>query len=256
MPHTMEKLSAVIIALNESDRIGDCVRALAFCDEVLVVDAHSTDGTREIAIAAGARVIERDWPGYRSQKEFAVRAAAHDWVLCLDADERPTPQLRTEIEQLRAENFPRHAGWEMPFLLHYFGKFLRHGSTNPDRHMRLIDRRRGGWRGKEIHEHLEVDGTVGRLRGGVEHYAYRSLGHQVSKLERYAELMAREMHARGKRAGIVKVVFRGFWRFFSGYVLRLGFLDGWRGLVFSLVEGNYTRQKYLKLFLLQRGFNL
>jgi glycosyltransferase involved in cell wall biosynthesis len=249
-------ISAVIIAHNEADRIEACVASLAFCDEVLVVDSHSTDATRELASAAGARVIERDWPGYRSQKEFAVRAAKHDWVLCLDADERVTPTLRTEIERLRADNFPHHAGWDMPFLLNYFGKFLRHGLTYPDRHLRLMDRRRGGWAGKEIHEHVEVSGSVGHLRGDIEHYAYRSLSHQLTKLERYAELMARELHARGKRAGLGKILLRPCWRFFSGYILKLGLLDGWRGLVLSLVEANYVRQKYLKLFLLRRGFPL
>jgi glycosyltransferase involved in cell wall biosynthesis len=249
-------LSAVIIAYNEADRIEDCIRSVKFCDEVLVVDAHSTDGTRELASAAGARVIERDWPGYRSQKEFAVRAAVHDWVLCLDADERVTEQLRSSIEALRSDNFSDHGGWKVCIALNYFGRFLRHGLTYPDWHLRLIDRRRGGWRGDEIHEYLEVAGSVGRLRGDLEHFAYRSLGHQVAKLDRYAELMAQAQFARGKRGGVFKFVFRPFWRFFSGYVLRLGFLDGWRGLMLSLVEANYVRQKYLRLFLLSRGYSL
>jgi glycosyltransferase involved in cell wall biosynthesis len=247
------QLSAVIVTLNEADRIVACIERLKFCDEILVVDAHSTDGTRELAAAAGARVIERDWPGYRSQKDFAVQAAAHDWVLCVDADERVSPQLRAEIEDLRARGFPKHAGWEMPFALHYFGKFLRHGTKYPDRHLRLLDRRRGGWRGREIHEHIEVDGSVGRLRGDIEHFAYRDLAHQRIKLEKYAELMAQELHARGKRAGIFKVLFRPWWRFFSGYVLRAGFLDGWRGLFLALLEANYVRLKYIRLFLLRRG---
>jgi glycosyltransferase involved in cell wall biosynthesis len=246
-------LSAVIVTYNEADRIGACIRALSFCEEVLVVDSHSTDGTRELATSLGARVIERDWPGYRSQKEFAVGVAAHDWVLCLDADEVVSQRLRDAIVEIKQQGFPQHAGWDMPFALNYFGRFLRHGLTYPDRHLRLIDRRQGGWRGKEIHEHLEVSGSVGRLHGDIEHYAYRSLAHQLTKLERYAELMARELHARGKRAGLGKILLRPMWRFFSGYVLKLGFLDGWRGLVLSLVEANYVRQKYLKLFLLARG---
>jgi glycosyltransferase involved in cell wall biosynthesis len=251
-----EGLSAVIITHNEADRIEACIASLTFCDEILIVDSHSTDATRELATAAGARVIERDWPGYRSQKEFAIRAATHDWVLCLDADERVTPRLRAEIETLRASGFPTHAGWDMPFLLNYFGAFLRHGLTYPDRHLRLIDRRRGGWAGKEIHEHLSITGSIGHLRGDIEHFAYRSLSHQLTKLERYAELMARELHTRGKKAGVIKILFRPAWRFFSGYILKLGFLDGWRGLVLSLVEANYVRQKYIKLFLLGRGLPL
>jgi glycosyltransferase involved in cell wall biosynthesis len=249
-------LSATIITFNERDRIGDCIRSLSFCDEVLVVDSHSTDDTREIAAALGARVIERDWPGYRTQKEFALQAAAHDWVLCLDADEVVTADLRASIEQVRAAGFQKHAGFSMPRALNYFGKFLRHGTAYPDRHVRLLNRTLGGWRGNEIHEYLDVKGSVGRLTGDLEHFAYRSLRHQVGKLEHYSELMARTQHSQGKRTGIFKILFRPFWRFFSGFVLRAGFLDGWRGLVFSLVEANYVRQKYLKLFLLNRGHTL
>jgi glycosyltransferase involved in cell wall biosynthesis len=250
-PESTIRLSAVIITLNEADRIADCVRSLAFCDEIVVVDAHSTDDTRSIAAGMGAKVIERDWSGYRSQKDFAVQTAAHDWVLCIDADERVSSTLRVEIEQLRERGFPLHAGWEMPFALHYFGKFLRHGTKYPDRHLRLFDRRRGGWRGREIHEHIEVNGSVGRLRGDIEHYAYRNLAHQRIKLERYADLMAGELHARGTRAGCFKVIFHPWWRFFSGYVLRGGFLDGWRGFFLALLEANYVRLKYMRLFLLQ-----
>jgi glycosyltransferase involved in cell wall biosynthesis len=249
-------LSAVIITYNEADRIEACIRSLACCDEVLIVDSHSTDRTRDLATALGARVIERDWPGYRSQKEFAIRAAQYDWVLCLDADEVVTPTLRVEIERIKVAGFPEHSGWSMPRALCYFGKFMRHGLTYPDRHVRLIDRRRGGWRGNEIHEYLGVAGSVGRLNGDLEHYAYRSLSHQVAKLEHYAALMAQTQHAGGKRTGIFKVLLRPFWRFFSGYVLRGGFLDGWRGLTLSLVEANYVRQKYLKLYLLNRGYQI
>ena len=102
---TGTKLSCCIIAMDEEDRLGACLDSVAFCDEVVVVDSHSRDRTRELAAAHGARVIERDWPGHVAQKDFAVRAAAHDWVLCVDADERITPALRGEIEALRAREF-------------------------------------------------------------------------------------------------------------------------------------------------------
>src|SRR4051812_48031413 len=99
------KISACVITLNEADRIEACLRSAAFCDELIVVDAHSTDDTRELARRLGARVIERDWPGFRSQKEFAVGAASHDWVLCIDADERVSDELRAEIEAARTQDF-------------------------------------------------------------------------------------------------------------------------------------------------------
>src|SRR5262249_4247163 len=149
--------------------------SVRFCDEIVVVDSHSTDSTREIASRLGARVIERDWTGYRSQKQFAVDSAVNDWVLCLDADERVTDPLRAEIEALRAGGFADYAGWSVPRITDYFGRFLRHGNAYPDRLIRLFDRRRGGWVGEEIHENTRVSGGVGRLRGHLEHFSYRSL---------------------------------------------------------------------------------
>jgi glycosyltransferase involved in cell wall biosynthesis len=246
-------LSACIIAFNEADRIEACVRSVGFCDEVLVVDSHSTDGTRERAAALGARVIERDWPGYRSQKQFAVDAARNDWVLCLDADERVSGTLRAEIEGWRERGFADHAGWSVPRISDYFGRFLRHGNAYPDRLVRLFDRRRGGWVGHEIHENTRVEGRVGRLKGHLEHYPYRSLADHHHRMQRYAELMGEALYEGGKRCGLGKALVNPQWRFLRGYVLRLGFLDGWRGLVFALVEANYVRRKYLHLYIRSRG---
>jgi glycosyltransferase involved in cell wall biosynthesis len=246
-------LSACIITYNEADRIADCLRSVGFCEEIVVVDSHSTDGTRELAASLGARVIERDWPGYRSQKQFAVDAARHDWVLCLDADERVSAPLRAEISALRARGFPAAAGWSVPRVTEYFGRFLWHGNAYPDRLVRLFDRRRGGWSGYEIHENTAVAGRVGRLQGYLEHYAYRSLGDHMNRVQRYADLMAQALYEHGRRCGLSKVLLNPAWRFVRGYLLRLGFLDGWRGLVFALVESAYVRRKYLGLYIRSRG---
>jgi glycosyltransferase involved in cell wall biosynthesis len=250
---TRAGLSACIITYNEADRIEACVRSVSFCDEVIVVDSHSTDATRQLAAALGARVIERDWPGYRSQKQFAVDCAQHNWVLCLDADERVSDALRQEIETLRQSSFRQLAGCSIPRITDYFGEFLRHGNAYPDRLVRLFDRRRGGWVGREIHENTRVEGRVGRLYGHLEHFSYRSLTDHHHRMQRYADLMARSLYASGKRCGLGKVLINPQWRFFRGYILRLGFLDGWRGLVFALVEANYVRRKYLHLYVRSRG---
>ena len=248
-----QQLSACIITYNEADRIEDCIRSVVFCDEIVVVDSHSTDGTRLRAEALGVRVIERDFTGYRSQKEFAVQSARGDWVLCLDADERVSPELRREIEALRAGGFAGYAGWSIPRITDYFGRFLRHGNAYPDRLVRLFDRRRGGWTGREIHENTRVEGRTGRLRGHLLHYSYRSLTDHEQRMQRYAQLMAEALHASGRRGGLAAALFNSSWRFVRGYFLRLGFLDGWRGLVFALIEASYVRQKYLKLYLLGKG---
>jgi glycosyltransferase involved in cell wall biosynthesis len=246
-------LTACIITYNEADRIADCLRSLDFCEEIVVVDSHSTDDTRELAAALGARVIERDWPGYRTQKQFAVEAASYDWVLCLDADERVSGRLRAEIVALRARGFAGAAGWSVPRITAYFGRFLWHGNAYPDRLVRLFDRRRGGWTGYEIHENTTVAGRVGRLHGHLEHYAYRSLSDHMNRMQRYADLMAQALYEHGRRCGLMRVLLNPAWRFVRGYLLRLGFLDGWRGLVFALVESGYVRRKYLGLYMRTRG---
>ena len=246
-------LTACIITFNEADRIEACLRSVDFCDEIIVVDSHSTDRTRELAAAGGARVIERDWPGYRSQKQFAVDAARHDWVLCLDADERVSGQLREEIGVLRRAGFTAAAGWSIPRITDYFGRFLRHGNAYPDRLVRLFDRRRGGWSGYEIHENTRINGPVHRLHGHLEHYSYRSLHDHQARMQRYAELMAQALYDQGRRCGLTPVLLNPLWRFVRGYLLRLGFLDGWRGLVFALIESGYVRAKYLGLYVRSRG---
>ena len=247
-------VSACIITFNEADRIGDCIASLAFCDEIVVVDSHSTDATVEIAQRMGARVLQRPFDGFRSHKQFAIELVAHDWVLCLDADERVSDALRTAIEAERAGGFAGAAGYRFARLSEYFGKFLRHGNAYPDRVLRLFDRRRGGWRGtREVHEAACVDGAVRTLSGDLIHYPYRSLEQQLLKTQRYARMMAEHDFARGKRATLGKLIVSPAWRFWRGYVLRGGFLDGWHGLVYAYVRANYVRQKTIMLWMLQNG---
>ncbi|MEP6633783.1 MAG: glycosyltransferase family 2 protein [Luteimonas sp.] len=247
-------LSAVVIALNEEDSIGDCLASMAFCDEIVVVDSGSTDRTRALCEAAGARVLQRAFDGYRSQKQFAVEQAVHDWVLCLDADERISDALRASIQEAQSRGFDSAAGYRFARLSKYFGRFLRHGNAYPDYVLRLFDRRRGGWRGeREVHEAASVDGTVRALNGDLIHHPYRSLHDQLRKTEQYARMMAEHEFARGKRASITKLVLSPAWRFWRGYLLRAGFLDGWQGLIYAYVRANYVRQKTIMLWLLQQG---
>lgn len=218
------------------------------------MDSHSGDATVEIAQRMGARVLQRPFDGFRSQKQFAVEQATHDWVLCLDADERVGEALRTAIEAARADGFAGAAGYRFARLSEYFGRFLRHGNAYPDRVLRLFDRRRGGWRGtREVHEAASVDGAVRTLRGDLVHYPYRSLEQQLLKTQRYARMMAEHDFARGRRATLGKLIVSPAWRFWRGYVLRGGFLDGWHGLVYAYVRANYVRQKTIMLWMLQNG---
>jgi len=252
-PPRRTPLSACVIAFEEADRIGDCLASLAFCDERLVVDSHSSDATREIAAAAGARVIERDWPGHVAQKAFAVGAASHDWVLCVDADERISPELRAEIERLRDAGFPGPPGYSMPRLSSYLGRWIRHGTWYPNRQLRLFDRRRGRWAGQDPHDRVELSGRPGRLRGRLLHHPYRTLSDHLATIDRYTTIMASGLHEQGRRAGVSDLWLRPPARFLVSYLLRGGLLDGWRGLVLASLASHYVRLKYAKLRALEQG---
>jgi glycosyltransferase involved in cell wall biosynthesis len=249
-------LSACIIARDEEDRIGACLASLTWCDEILVVDSHSGDRTREIAKAHGARVIERDWPGHVAQKEFAIRQARHDWVLCVDADERVSDTLRAEIEALRDEDFSGRAGWRMPRLSSYLGRWIRHGSWYPDHQLRLFDRRHGRWTGRDPHDRVQVTGPLGTLRAPLLHHPYRDLADHLATIERYSTIQAGLLHAEGRRARLTDLVLRPLWRFFRFYVLELGCLDGWRGFAMACFAAHYVRLRYFKLWLLERRAEL
>lgn len=250
-------LSGCIIAFNEADRIRAAIESLHFCDEVVVVDSHSTDVTRELAAELGARVIERDWPGHVAQKEFTIRAASHDWVLCLDADERVTPELAKEIMALKARGFDEGAGgpagWNMPRLTRWMGELVRYGTWYPDRQLRLFDRRRGHWGGNDPHDRVVLEGQPDELAGDLLHETYRSLDDHLATIAKYTTTMAEGMFARGKRARTADLWLRPGWRFVRFFVLERGFLMGWRGLALAFLAAHYVRLKYLRLKLLQEG---
>lgn len=251
----MRPLTACVIAFNEEEKLRACLESVSFCAERVVVDSHSTDRTREIAQELGARVIERDWPGHVAQKEFAIRAAAHEWVLCVDADERITPALRAEIEALRARGFPAHAAYDFPRLTNYLGTWVRYGTWYPDRQLRLFDRRRAHWGGHDPHDRVELaaGATRGALTGDLEHHPYRTLAEHLATIDQYTTIMARGLHARGRRTGTFDLLVRPLVRFLRFYLLKRGFLLGRQGLILALLAGHYVRLKYVKLALLERG---
>jgi glycosyltransferase involved in cell wall biosynthesis len=249
-------VSACVITLNEADRIEACLRSLDWCDEIVVVDSHSTDDTRQRAAVLGARVIERDWPGHAAQKEFAVRSAGSDWVLCVDADERLSDALRDEIIALRAAGLDAAVGWSVPRLSAYLGRWIRHGTWYPDRSVRLFDRRRGRFAANpdyDLHEHVVLDGAAGTLRHDLLHLPYRSLSEHLQTIDRYTTIMARGLQQRGRRARPRDLVLHPWARFAQFYLVKAGFLDGWRGLLLAYLAAHYVRLKYAKLLALQRG---
>jgi len=244
----MLPVTACVITFNEEHNIRDCLESVAFCQERLVVDSHSSDRTREIAAALGARVIERDWPGHIEQKNFAIAQAETEWVLCLDADERVTPGLATQIEAaLRA---PRHAGYEVGRRNHYLGRWIRWGGWYPDRKLRLFKRAVGRWGGTNPHDHVRLDPPtrVGRLAGDLDHYTYRSIGDHLTTIRYFAEVAARQKLARGQRWVSLHLLFNPPLKFLKMFVLKAGFLDGWRGFVVAALGAFYVFLRYAMLW--------
>lgn len=238
-------LSAVLITFNAAAQLPACLDALAFCDEIVVIDSGSSDGTVELAGQRGARVIHQDWLGYGPQKQFAVELAAHDWVLCVDADERVAPELRESI--LAALSAPKCFAYRFARCNRFMGRYLRHGEGYPDWSLRLFDRRHARWSDDAVHEKVVADGAVGTLAGDLLHDSAESLDSYLAKQNRYTTLAAADALARGSRASAVRLLLSPLLRFFKFYFLRLGFLDGVPGLVHTLIGCQNSFAKYAKM---------
>ncbi len=245
MPASRQPLSVAIITLNAATQLEACLASARFADEIVVVDSGSTDGTRELAARHGARVIEQDWLGFGPQKQFAVEAAAHDWVLCLDADERVTPELQATIE--KALVAPSNNAYRFARCNRFLGRYLRYGEGYPDWSLRLFDRRQARWSDDAVHEKIVTDTSVGTLRGDLLHDSAETLAAYLAKQNRYTTLAADMALAAGKRTGWARIAFSPLVRFIKFYFIRQGFRDGLPGLIHIAIGCFNSCMKYSKM---------
>lgn len=234
----------MIIAKDAAAQLEGCLASLGFADEIVLVDSGSADATREIARAKGARVIEQPWLGYGPQKQFAVRQARHAWVLCIDADERVSPELRQSI--LAELVAPRGHVYEFARRNRFMGRYLRHGEGYPDWSRRLFHRGHARWSDDPVHEQVLTDEPVLRLAGDLLHDSAESLARYLEKQDRYTTLQAERLVASGERPGILRMLASPVVRFVKFYFLRLGFLDGIPGLVHIAIGCRNSFMKYAK----------
>lgn len=241
---TRQKLSVAIITFNEENRIREALESVKWADEIVVVDSMSTDNTVEICREYTERVYQIPWHGHVKQKQIATDKTSYDWVLSIDADERVSPELAEDIQRALAEN-PRYAGYFMPRKTHYLGDWIQHCGWYPDDKLRLFQKQKGGWTGKDPHDKVEVQGLTTRFRHDLYHYTYRDISHHVQTLNSYSSISAGLKSGKVSGAGIF---FRTILAFFKKYVLKQGFRDGTRGLIVCLLASFTVALKYAKLW--------
>jgi glycosyltransferase involved in cell wall biosynthesis len=246
------KLSVTLITKNEAASIAAAIDSVSWADEIIVIDAESTDDTAAIASNHGASVHIRPWPGYGAQKNYAASIARNDWILSLDADERVTPALAAEIQRLMTSE-PEARGYRMPRVAWHLGRWIRTTDWYPNHKLRLYDRRVSRWDETHlVHETLYVEGRIGTLTSELQHFTYRDLSDHLETANRYAELAARELHQRGVRAKVLDLVILPPLTFLRNYVARRGFADGLPGFLISALNAYYVLIKYARLWELER----
>jgi glycosyltransferase involved in cell wall biosynthesis len=245
-------ISVAIITKNEEKNIKDALESVKWADEIIVVDAYSTDRTPEICRQFTDRVYSLEWSGFARQKQKAVSLTHQEWVLVLDADERVSDRLKGEIIEVLSGN-PKHNGYLIARKNFFGDRWIRHGGWWPDYTLRLFRRGSGSFKLREVHESIQVFGDTGYLRNPILHYTYKDTNDFLERMETYATLGAKELHKDGRRAYIADLLLRPFATFVRMYFLRLGFLDGTCGLKLAYLYSRYTFRKYSELRSIKSG---
>lgn len=246
------RLSAIVIAKNEARNIEACLDSLAFCDQRIVVDGDSDDGTASLAEARGASVtIAKEWRGFGHQKNLALSLATCEWVLSIDADERVSGELAAEIRRVITEGLAQ--AYEMPRLSTFCGRPMRHSGWYPDYVLRLFRRDRARFSDDLVHERVICDGEVGRLSHPLTHHPVLRLEDALSRMDRYSTARAEMIVSSGRRVSFFTGIVRGWWTFIQTYFIRLGFLDGREGFLLAVANAEGTYYRYMKAWLKGQG---
>lgn len=245
----MIPVSVAIITKNEEKNIGDALKSVADAAEIVVVDEFSVDRTKEICLVYTNKIYDHPWAGYAGQKQIAIDYTQGPWVLVLDADERVTPELAREIEETLAGTDCN--GFYIPRKNYFLGKWIKHSGWWPDYTLRLFKKPQGYMEDRPVHEKIVVKGKTGYLKHPLEHHTYRTITEFTHKMERYSGLASTQMTeagARRKEPGFLSLSLRPLFTFIKMYILRLGLLDGTRGLMLAILYSFYTFLKYAKVW--------
>jgi len=248
------KISGLIIAYNEAANIVRCIKSLqGICDEVIVVDSFSTDNTKALSLEAGATVIENAFGGHIEQKNFAISQAKYAAVLSLDADEALSEELQKSILAVK-QNFTADA-YMFNRYNNYCGQWINHCGWYPDAKIRLLKKEKGKWGGTNPHDCIEMESkaTVEKIKGNLLHYSYSTMEEHILRSMKYAKISALAMHKQNRNASFFKMVSSSCFRFTQDYFFKLGFLDGFYGLVICATNGYTSFLKYAYLRNLNQG---
>jgi len=242
------RISAIITSYNERDHIDECIRSVDWCDEVIVVDSYSTDGTPDLAKRhKKVRLFQREYFGGASQKNWAIQHARHEWILILDSDERCTPALRKEIETLLAAG-PEFGSYTIARRVFFLGRVIRFSGWRNDRVTRLFKRGSGYYQNRRVHARLVTVGTAPLLRHPMDHYMVDCLEEYNRRLAKYAYWGAAQNWIEHRRTNFTEILARTAWRFVRTYVAQCGFLDGRRGFLFCGMQAYATYLKWTILW--------
>lgn len=240
-------VTAIVPTFNEAANIVDCLQGLQWADEILVVDSFSVDDTVELARPLATRVVEHEYVNSAAQKNWIIPQAANEWILLVDADERCTPELAAEIQEV-LESEPDRDGYWVYRRNHFLGREIRHSGWDTDKVIRLF-RRDLRYDTRTVHAEVSVpSGQVGVLKGRLLHYTIDSLDQFFEKRMRYAEWAARDLDARGRKGTAATASLHALGNFLKMFVLRRGFLDGTHGFMLALLYSFYTAAKYVRLW--------
>ena len=238
-------VSVTIISKNEIQHIEKCLESVRWASEIVLVDQFSTDGTAEIARLFGAKVFQEPWHGFAAQKNIAIDKAKGPWILSLDVDERVTPLLNKEIENIIHQK-TTYNGYKIARKNFFCGQWIRYGGWYPDYNLRLFKKHTGYFQERAVHEKVIVDGKVGFLKHPLEHYTYISVPDYLTRLERYSRLAAKEMSGSKKTVRWHNLTLRPLYTFVNMYLLRRGFLDGAAGFFLAVSYAYYNFLKYYR----------
>lgn len=244
----MTSLSVIVITKNEAHNIEACLHSVPFADQIVVLDSGSTDDTGEIARSLGAEVsVNINWQGFGVQKNRALALANSHWVLSIDADECLSAELQAEIfEVLKTPLFDAYC---FPRLSSYCGQYMRYSGWYPDQVTRLFRRDVARFSDDLVHEKLIVKGQVGQMRSHLLHESFKNFETVLDKVNRYSTAGAQSLRDKGKSSSFPTALGHGLWAFIRTYFLKMGFLDGWRGLALAISNAEGTYYRYLKLWL-------